>query len=684
MPSTKYQYIQVAVTVADSNGIPSDLSYNNAPMVTLPALTQISGMFLELSDGYLMWETPGKRAFTYFRMASESAPELSVTLMLDADVLTPGRPVIALLNDLRERLTGGDTIDNALMERLIEEAGFAEEPLRAHIDIDTLWQQGSEICYRTYSSTAELNNIFGFPRQESYRPYRGVLVVSSAVITVPEASLAQITTAVDKALMVVCPPEVTASDYRVSFSDHLTITYSCEGFDPVSVMFEVGTTNRYVRINGPALVVNNAHHAGIIFHRRIPYTVEAVGGTPIDTYTILINGRTANRSDDGFEISNTDFINGPVKITVSSTNFSSFSQEFTPETLEAAAPLNVVLQPDSREILLRLDFGNGRVVEEKLNIEKNTPEYCQLRAGDFHGFRAHRLMGSNTETYNIDVKPTPAVLAPRESTVQAPAVALVTPAETGTPTPQQPAARPAAPAESPQLPLTDAHTPVAPKIEKAPSAIWSPKKSDVVTPNFTNETIQNAETDEEKAPAEPLAAKLRSYLTEKTILVALTVVLGVIAIWFLASLFTSGSEEAEGAAPADSTALTTPGGTQPPVSTPTLSADEQADVAYLNSNSKWRRSELKSDKYRALLTAMAEGDIDAVARHPYFATKGQCSGKQPNAMVDYLWKAKGSFSEKANVRKLKAAAAKEVIDLPALNDDLARSKPAEPNTAPRP
>ncbi|MDE6783136.1 MAG: hypothetical protein K2J17_05375, partial [Paramuribaculum sp.] len=405
MASTKYPYIQVAVTVVDEEGAPSDFSFNDAPMVTLPALSRIAEMFVDLTDGYLMWEAPGKRAYTYFRMATPDSGELSVTVMLDSDVLTSGRPVVSLLADIQRRLTAGDTIDEHLMDTLIDEAGFAEEPLRAHVD-DAIWMDGDDICYRTFASSGELNNIFGFPRQEAYKEYRGVLVIPSDITVTDDTDLSEITAPVDKALMVVCPPDVTASEYRVSFSDNLTINYYCDGFDSVSVMFEVGTTNRYVRINGPALVVNSAHHAGIIFHRRIPYTVEAVGGTPIDTYTILINGRTANRNDEGFEIANTDFANGPVKITISSTNYSSFSQEFTPDTLEAAAPLNVVLQPEAREVLLRLDFGSGRVLEKKLNFEKNTPEYCRLRAGNFHGFRAHRLMGTALETYNIDVKTT--------------------------------------------------------------------------------------------------------------------------------------------------------------------------------------------------------------------------------------------------------------------------------------
>lgn len=678
MSTTKYPYLQIAVTVTDADGVPSDFSYNGAPMVTLPALAQISGMFAGLNDGYLMWETPDKRAYTYFRTGKENNPELSITIMLDADILIPGRPLTALLTDVADQFATGALTEAEQMEELASRAGMPEEPLRGSEAITPAqWQHGTEMCYRTYTSTGELNNIFGFPRQEAYKPYRGVLVVGASVTAEPGTTIPQISTPVDKALMVVCPPDVSASAYRVSFSDHLAITYSCEGFDPVSVTFEVGTTNRYVRINGPALVVNSAYHAGIIFHRRIPYTVEAVGGTPIDSYTILINGRTANRTDEGFEVSNTDFANGPVKITVSSTGYCPFSQEFTPETLEESAPLNVVLQADSREVLLRMDFGNGRLVEEKLYLEKNAPEYCQLRAGDFHGFRAHRLMGTDTETYNIDVKPQGAVTLKDERKAEVTSVP-----EEGEKT-EQPQGG-GGNMLPPVLPLEDVHSPVAPRIEKAPTAIWTPKKTEVVTPTFTNETVVKDTSDDESMNKVPVITKLRSYITEKTVLITVTVLLGLIAIWVVASLISSSvtednPEAADRALVApDTTAKNVSGGIVK------LTPDEESDVAYLNSNSTWKPADLKSEVYKSLLKSMASGNIDEVVNHPYFTTKGQCSNKHANKMADYLWTAKGSHSESGNVKKLKAYASKDAIALRDLNEDLAKVRPTEPNTEPRP
>lgn len=690
MASTQYPYIQVAVTVVDEAGIPSDFSFNDAPMVTLPALSRIAEMFVDLTEGYLMWEASGKRAYTYFRMASGQSAELYVTMMIDGDVLTSGRPVVALLSDVQRRVSAGDTIDEHLMDAMIADAGFAEEPLRARLD-EATWQEGTDICYRTFSSSGELNNIFGFPRQHAYKEYRGVLVISAEVAVAAGVELPEITAPVDKALMVVCPPDVTASEYRVSFSDNLTINYYCEGFDPVSVMFEVGTTNRYVRINGPALVVNSARHAGIVFHRRIPYTVEAVGGTPIETYTILINGRTANRTDEGFEVSNTDFANGPVKITISSTNYSTFSQEFTPETLQAAAPLNVVLQPDSREVLLRLDFGSGRVLEKKINFEKNTPEYCRLRAGSFHGFRAHRLMGTSVETYNIDVRATAPKASPRDMGV--PAATSASASTATAPAASQPEAtgQEQAPLTTPdgspqlQLPLDEPHTPVAPKIDIAPSAVWTPRKPDLVTPNFTNEADRTPEHEEAQKDSTPLLAKLMGMITAKALLLFLTIIVGIGAIWFIASVLVGGSEDTDHDA-ADSTEMLTDTAKAKTAALPTnrLSSEEQTDIAYLNSNNKWRAADLKSETYRSLITAMARGDIDAMATNPYFSIKGRCSGKEANNMMNYLWKAKGTPNEKRNKQRLKEASANNEVDLHMLNSKLAICQPKEPNTQPRP
>lgn len=664
----KFTYLNISVGMRDSAGqfvVYGDTADGKSDL--LPDITMLHDHFDSLTDGYMIWHAGGRRAFSYFMTSPDSRVlQMAVTISMAPEVLMPGRQVVTLLGSIKSRIYEGETLTEPLIERLASEAGFPEEALVSP-DNSQAAPAGAPMCYRTYSSPAELANIFGFPRQKDYAGFTGVIIVPASVLAVPGSELPQVTAPVDKALMVVCPPEVTASAMRVEFTDHLTVVYNCQGFDPVSVMFEVGTTNRYVRINGPALVVNSARHAGIVFHKRIPYTVSSGGGVAIDTYTVLINGRTANRNDEGFEVSNSDFVNGKAKVSVSSTNFSSYSREFTPEQLSEAAPLVIVLEPESKDVMLRLDFGDGRVVEEALNIEKNTPEYCQLRAGRFHGFRAHRLMGSSPETYNVDVRPA----YDQMSSGQTPD----TPAENAA----------SVVAESAVLPgLGDTHAPsgpVAPVMEKASTAMWEEKKSERKAPEFVNESNIG----------KPSKGGGRKINIDKILMVSVTIVILVLAIWYLASRL-GKAEDSDGQSASDSTELVAlqgavaQGAAGMPVQAVAMSADEQADVDYLNTNSKWRRDNLKTDTYRALYDAMTEGDIEAVVANDYFKVKGRATNSRADRVINLLWTAKGSNQEKNHRKILKALKSKDGIDLYDLVEALARKMPpkSEENTGVRP
>ncbi len=669
--SLKYPYIDVAVNVAEGVRPATMFLTDGAPAVELPALSGIASHFVSLTDGYLMWPAGDKRAYTYFVLnESDGSATLTVTLLVEGDVLLSGRPIVNLLGAIKSRALGGETLTSDSMDRLIGESGFPEEPLRSECDMWVTSGNGG-VCSRTYASPGELANILGFPRQKDYERYRGIVVVPASVMMVGGEELPQITAPVDKSLMVVCPEDVTASAQRVGFSDHLKVTYSCKGFDPVAVMFEVGTTNRYVRINGPALIVNSAKHAGIVFRRRVPYSVVTSGGVPIDTYTILINGRTASRTEEGFEVSNTDFEDGTVKITVSSTNFTTYSQTFTSETLEESMPLAVVLEPESKDILLRLDFGGGRVVEERLNIEKNTPEYNQLRAGRFHGFRAHRLMGSTPETYNIDVKPTYDATPTAKARVEEATLPLE-PIMTAEP------AEPVA-AETPKTKvvfsgeIAPKHEggPEAPTFEKAPTAIWEEVKHERKAPEFTNETL--GEKDDEPK---------RKYDYKKIGRIAGCVIAGIIVIWVISKLVSGCGGEGDVVdslnVTTDSIAIvdSTTGKIQPGGQTTTaMTAEEKEDVAYLNDNKVWKKDRLKSEKYRTLFESMAAGEVDDIASNDYFAVNGRATNSEAVKAMDMMWEAKGTPQERAHRRILKEQASKGTLDIHRLYEDLARRMP---------
>ena len=702
--SSKYKYLDISVTVV-SDGHPETVyTTDSAPTVQLPALNEIASNFEGLSEGYLLWGSGKKRAYSYFILdGAEGHPVLTVTLLVDRDVLLAGRPIINLLSAIKNRAIDGDDLTPEVLDRLVGENGFSEEALRSACE-SAIDGSGTGVGMRIYTSPTELTNILGFPRQKAYEPYRGVLFVPATVHMFEEAAgnIPEITTPLDKALMVVFPEGVEVSEQKVSLSDHLQLTYLSDGFDPVSVKFEVGTTNRYVRINGPALVVNGARHAGVVFRRRVPYSVVTKDGTPIDTYTILIDERTANRSDDGFEITNSDFRNGTIKISVSSTNFSTYTQEFTPESLAEATPLEIVLMPDAKEVLLRLDFGDGRIVEESVSIEKNAPEYCQLRAGRFHGFRAHRLMGSTPETYNIEVKPT-TIVRPQQTPQQ-----QTLPLEEAK---EEQAKQIVAPAiEKEVVPEKPASQYVAPVIEKAPSAIWEEKKHEIKAPEFTNTTRGEKEPEKKKEETTPKKPIIPAEY-QKWAKYGVAILAAVLVVWLLAAIFSGSSEETpsvvdttnvetsqiiaapgtgapglEPQTPATATASTSETATTATAAPAAATDDEKADIEYLNSNKTWSASKVKSEKYKALFTAISEGNIDAIIKHDYFAVKGQATNSNAQKVIDFIWLAKGSNQENAQSNVLKKHGKKSEIDVYKLMDDLSRKLPAkdEQNTAVRP
>lgn len=736
--SAKYPYLDIAISVLDANQQPVNYSFNSAPTIAMPSLSDLARHFVNLSDGYVMWQIGGRRAFTYFQL-NESGTQtvLAVTVRLDPDVLIAGRPIVNLLGTIRRTLSDDSRLTHESLMRALTDSGFPETPLRSDAEV-TFPASATGLACRTYISGTELANIMAYPRQKDYARFQGIVVVPATVSMQPDSSIPLITEPLDKALMVVCPENVTASANCVELSDHLTLTYTMPGFDPQNVEFEVGTTNRYVRINGPALVVNSALHAGIIFTKSIAYSVKSPAGKELETYTILINGRTATRSEGSFEVSNTDFTDGKVVVSVSSTNYGSYSREFTPEELSEAAPLDIVLEPQSRKISLRLDFGNGRTLEDSITLEKNTPEYNSLRAGSFHGFRAHRMVGANTETYSVDMRQAAAGVAavpPAAATAQRPAVALTdTPASkpaVTVPADETPVSREtSSPAKSPADDSTRrVNTPVRPAIEKAPSAIWEEPKHVRVTPKFENVADQSdSKTDksrgndrpgllerkkaEHKKEAERRIAedirndadtpKKKTDFDIRLLIIGVAVVACGLVIWWLILLFsgndsnnqTTEQQPAESieevnyteSAPAGQPAAAASAQPATAAAAPVAAAseDEKADIQYLNTNSTWKLSELKSPKYRALLTAMKNGDIQAVVSNPYFAIAGTATNARALKVAEYLWNAKGTLSEKSNVSKLKDLSVDDKANIDQLYDQLSRRQPAQPNTEPRP
>lgn len=113
-------------------------------------------------------------------------------------------------------------------------------------------------------------------------------------------------------------------------------------------------------------------------------------------------------------------------------------------------------------------------------------------------------------------------------------------------------------------------------------------------------------------------------------------------------------------------------------------AAEKADIAYLNANTVWRRADLKSDKYRQMFDLISSGNIKAIAESDYFAVTGVATNRTATKMMDMLWQAYRSPTQRSNELQLKKLKGKGEIDIAALYITLSRYRDANPNKTPRP
>lgn len=128
-------------------------------------------------------------------------------------------------------------------------------------------------------------------------------------------------------------------------------------------------------------------------------------------------------------------------------------------------------------------------------------------------------------------------------------------------------------------------------------------------------------------------------------------------------------------------ATTTASEPEPTTSNP---SDEEADVKYLNENSIWDKSALKSPKYQAFYNLLATGSAKEIAESDYFAVTGKMTNDMAEKVVNLLWASNGTATQKANERELHKLASKSKLDLKQAYETLSRYRDKTPNTSPRP
>ncbi len=736
--SVLFPYLRLSLRYIHGTKATTVFSYPSEERAIKPSfdIPAILTHFANLSEFYVIGCHDGQRYYSYISVdESVSTDRLELTLSTDSNILLQGRAILNFFNSVKDMIESEEPFTDITLSAALEASGFNKEPQRS-----ATTYRGNDLtakpCFRTYVSANELGTILTFPRQSAYATYSEVVLTHVTTVANPDDALPQITEPLTQAFTVVYPPGVTASAECVELTDHLALTYTRQGFEPTVIDFEVGTTNRYVKIAGPVLIVNNADKAGIVFVQRVAFEVISSKGNPIDTYTILVNDRTATRADGVFEVTSNDFNdNGKVNITVSSTNYFTSSLDFTAAELAANQPLVLVLVPEEIAVVVRLDFGDRRIIDQEILFEKKSAEYRQLRSGSFHGFRAHRLMNQEPETYRVDmtggsVVAAMATSAPtvndtaRKAQQRTLADVYGENATAAEAEPQHQGAKTTLNIDTPKSAAELRAERLRRDIPQKPSEDKSEEgkndeRAEIAQDKTKSKPAVKKENGKRKAYAEDIPRKIdileddpdddeptgHHHSISPVILAAVAVVLiTVVIVWYLFTLLpkadnddntdavdlteqmVNNPQQADRISVVDDTqaAMTQPS-KAPEATTPAgPTAEETADVAYLNNNETWRLADLKSEKYRKFFALLGSGDIDAIANADYFAVKDQATNKKAIKVVEYLWEAKGTFAEKRNVNAMKALDGKDSININDLYETLARMQDAKPNKDARP
>lgn len=652
-----FSYIHIALRGEVQGATRTIYSYPSAPDAIDPKWNSTMvepgaamKRFLNAAECYVIQCSP---AGHYISLITRNTlqPEkgyVMISILIDNTCALTGRQVMAAFNNLKKTLIEEENQSDDAVDEALAAAGIPKEPV--HIESWTYKPNDEEpvadAAYRTYISVQELEAIFSFPNQPDYASYRCILVVSATTSLRPGVKMPRITTQIRKQYNVICHDGVKASSTLVYDGDRVTLTYTKDGFNEHKETIVAGTPSAYTKYDGSSILIRDVSQTGIRFFRRVPIQVISTKGTPVKGFTISVNGKSISTMDPYIDFTEKDLTPGEeVEIQVASNNYRPLKLKRKAEEVLELDNLDLELQPLEQGVTLRLDFGDGRVFEQQITIEKSTSEYIRLHSGNFHGFRALRqVTNDNSEVYNVDVRITSRPVAPNfetaENTVEKPHLSHKFENISDD--------------DEDKKPVIDQSLPVA------------------------DPEISPEEEDEE----EKIADRSGSKKIRKIALILAAAIIAIVAWIYFVPQGDNGVAKDTQIIAEDSVGVQT---ASAPAPVAPMTPEEQADADYLNSSRVWDLDKLKSPMGASLAKAITDGDLNAFASNDYFAVSGRCSNTQAEEAAEMAWKAIGSPNETGNSRRLRNSVKQGSVNLRELVNSLAKVRPAEnANETPRP
>jgi hypothetical protein len=304
---------------------------------------------------------------------------LMITVFTGEYIASDGKQVITTLRRLKQLVDGEP--DKEYVARVIGEFAkyLKQNPYPAKNEATS-----NEKAFRRYRTEQDLAEIFQFTEQAEYAAFRRLLIVPATSVPAQlPAGYKEITSPIKHTYHInesMLPQGVKVSKSLLQDGDTLTITYSANGYTPISKNVRIdGKDNNHLRYDGVDITVYDSKIAGIILQRRIKlnFIAEGMQLWSLPKAHIYCNNQICQLDRDRYITLPHPIAQGTYKLRIDAYGYRKYERNLEEAEIQRGQ-VDIHLIPEEKTVSIRL-YVKGEIIKGNVSLKGNDPLYQYLR-----------------------------------------------------------------------------------------------------------------------------------------------------------------------------------------------------------------------------------------------------------------------------------------------------------------
>ena len=304
---------------------------------------------------------------------------IMITVFTGKYLVTNGKQVITTLQRLKQLADGEPNRD--YVDRVI---GVFAEYLKQNPYPTRNEATSNEKAFRRYRSEQDLAEIFQFTEQAEYAAFRRLLIVPATSVPAQlPTGYKEITSPIKHTYHInesMLPQGVKVSKSLLQDGDTLTITYSANGYTPISKNVRIdGKDNNHLRYDGVDITVYDSKIAGIILQRRIKlnFIAEGMQLWSLPKAHIYCNNQICQLDRDRYITLPHPIAQGTYKLRIDAYGYRKYERNLEEAEIQRGQ-VDIHLIPEEKTVSIRL-YVKGEIIKGNVSLKGNDPLYQYLR-----------------------------------------------------------------------------------------------------------------------------------------------------------------------------------------------------------------------------------------------------------------------------------------------------------------